>query len=76
MSEPSRMVERIIERTEQPTNGGFGRFKDVVFVAIFLGAGAVIWEQQQTIGAIERDVAVLKVVCGNQPVKRGIPSGQ
>ncbi len=60
-------IERIIERG----SNGYGRLKDVVFTAVILAAGAVIWAQQSTLNEIQKDVAVLKVKCNEQPVWRG-----
>lgn len=70
------MSERIIERSShREPNGGFNRFKDLVFAAIVLGAGGIIWAQQDRLATIERDVAVLKVECKRQPGLRGAPDG-
>lgn len=60
-----------IERTIEVGNGSFNRFKDLVFGAIILGAGAIIWAQEAAIAAIKQDVAVLKLECNKQPTERG-----
>lgn len=52
-------------------NDSFNRFKDLVFGAIILGAGAIIWAQETAIAAIKQDVAVLKLECAKQPTERG-----
>jgi hypothetical protein len=73
---PPRLVERIIsERTEKSSNGGFSHLKDLVFAAVVLAAGATIWEQQRTIDDIRTDIAVLKLHCPDQPVRRGSSPG-
>jgi hypothetical protein len=68
-NEEFHVVERIIERNG--SNGGFNKLKDVVFLAIILGAGAIIWQQQATIADIKQHLAVLDLKCDKQPVFRG-----
>ena len=63
------LVERIIERN----GNGFGRLKDIVFSAVILAAGGVIWAQQSKLNQIETDVAILKLKCTEQPLMRGGP---
>ncbi len=65
---PRGVRELIIERNG---NGSYGRLKDLVFSAIILGAGAIIWAQQSSIDSIKTDIAVLKLKCSKQPVERG-----
>lgn len=67
-NERERIVERIVERNG---NGSYSRLKDLVFTAIILGAGGVIWAQQSAIDSIKTDIAVLKLKCSKQPVERG-----
>lgn len=70
------MVERIIEHSSHGnSNGSFNRFKDAIFVAVIMGAGWVIWQQQATIDDIKADVKVLKLQCAGQPNQRGGPNG-
>jgi hypothetical protein len=70
-SDPSngRIVERIIEN--HGGNGGFNRLKDVVFLAVVLAAGGIIWAQQSSIDDIRLQIAVLNLKCQNAPVHRG-----
>lgn len=65
------IVERVIEKNG---NGGFNRLKDMVFAAIVMGAGVIIWAQQSAIESIRTDIAILKLKCTKQPVERGAPS--
>jgi hypothetical protein len=52
------------------TNGGYSKLKDVVFTAVILGFGAIVWSQQATNAQIERDIAVLKLACLHNPDAR------
>jgi hypothetical protein len=76
MDDPNDRREVLVERViEKETNGSYGKLKDIVFLAVILGAGGVIWGQQSTIDSIKTDVAVLKLKCEKQPVYRGGPDG-
>ncbi len=69
-----RIVERIIERSAKDVkSGSYGHLKDVVFVAIILSAGAIIWAQQSAIDSIRTEIAGLKLKCDKPPVYRGSP---
>lgn len=64
-----RIVERIIE--SHHGNGGYNRLKDIVFVAVVLAAGSIIWAQQRALDQIELQIAVLNLKCKSQPLERG-----
>jgi len=68
--EGTRVVERIIERPSNG-NGSYNRLKDVVFTAIILAAGGIIWQQQEKIDAISIHLAQLDLKCEQKPVYRG-----
>ena len=64
-----RVVERIIE--SHNGNGGYNGLKNIVFVAVVLAAGGIIWAQQRSIDEIQTQIAVLNLKCSNQPLRRG-----
>lgn len=69
-NDPShQIVERIIE--SHNGNGGYNGLKNIVFVAVVLAAGGIIWAQQRSIDEIETQIAVLNLKCSNQPLHRG-----
>lgn len=67
-----KLVDRIIERpSSREPRSSFGSFKDYVFGAVIVGAGYIIWQQQQTISDIKTHLAVLDLKCRDQPIERG-----
>lgn len=64
-----RIVERIIE--SHNGNNGYNRLKDIVFVAVVLAAGSIIWAQQRALDQIELQIAVLNLKCSDKPLHRG-----
>jgi hypothetical protein len=58
------------DRVKVIANDGYGKLKDIVFTAVILGFGAIVWTQQGTNAQIERDIAVLKLACLHNPEAR------
>lgn len=52
-------------------NGTFAGLKNTVFVAVILGMGVIVWDQQATNANFAREIAVLKLECKNNTRERG-----
>jgi hypothetical protein len=51
-------------------NGSYTSLKDKVFTAIIFGLGAFIWYQTVTNSQVQKDIAVLKLACLQNPQAR------